>query len=650
MTAPPGLQPLKAHYRSGVDVLSRDFFGPCLSQAVLYRRAAGYFSSTALLAWASALPAVIEGADLTIRLIASPELGPHDIAVLKDVADPAKRAAYQQMLADRLLEQVAAMLEDPSSSDPRAELFAWLLATDRLEIRFAFPDHVDGAGIFHEKIGVFDFPGGQRVAFTGSANETLGGHARNYESIDVYRTWEGGEGDRVATKVEQFDEAWSGEAMGLSVRSTSQDVLARLKARAPKTAPRAAPTPASVREDPKWRHQTEAVETFLAQRAGVLEMATGTGKTRTTLKILERLIGSGEIDGAVIAMDGTDLLDQWGLELDAWILKANNGWLLYRHFERHREIGDFVLDPERGILVVSRGQLHKLMSRLPAAKRRKMIIVHDEVHGLGTPSLVEALRGEHPKFGWRLGLSATPDRAYDQAGNDFLASEIGGTIFRFPLELAIERGVLSGFDYTALEYELTDGDKQRLAAVRSKQAARAHQGNPMSQEEVWTEISKVYKTAEMKPEVFRDYLKEHPQVLKNSIIFVETTEYGNALLEDIHAYTTRYRTYYADDERDHLVQFARGEIDCLITCHRISQGIDIQALETVILFASARARLETIQRIGRCLRSDPSNPDKRAHVIDFVRPASPGDKVPNADQERFAWLTGLSQVQRKADA
>lgn len=650
MTAPPGLQPLKAHYRSGVDVLSRDFFGPCLSQAVLYRRAAGYFSSTALLAWASALPAVIEGADLTIRLIASPELGPQDIAVLKDVADPAKRAAYQQMLADRLLEQVAAMLEDPSSSDPRAELFAWLLATDRLEIRFAFPDHVDGAGIFHEKMGVFDFPGGQRVAFTGSANETLGGHARNYESIDVYRTWEGGEGDRVATKVEQFDEAWSGEATGLSVRSTSPDVLARLKARAPKTAPRTAPAPAPVREDPKWRHQTEAVETFLAQRAGVLEMATGTGKTRTTLKILDRLIGSGEIDGAVISMDGTDLLDQWSLELDAWILKSNNGWLLYRHFERHREIGDFVLDPESAILVVSRGQLHKLMSRLPAAKRRKMIIVHDEVHGLGTPSLVESLRGEHPKFGWRLGLSATPDRAYDQAGNDFLASEIGATIFRFPLELAIERGVLSGFDYTALEYELTEGDKQRLAAVRSKQAARAHQGNPMSQEEVWTEISKVYKTAEMKPEVFRAYLKDHPQVLKNSIIFVETTEYGNALLEDIHAYTTRYRTYYADDERDHLVQFARGEIDCLITCHRISQGIDIQALETVILFASARARLETIQRIGRCLRSDPANPDKRAHVIDFVRPASPGDKVPNADQERFAWLTGLSQVQRKADA
>ena len=59
-----------------------------------------------------------------------------------------------------------------------------------------------------------------------------------------------------------------------------------------------------------------------------------------------------------------------------------------------------------------------------------------------------------------------------------------------------------------------------------------------------------------------------------------------------------YRTYYAEDDRDHLEQFARGEIDCLITCHRISQGIDLRSLRTVVLFASARSKLETIQRIG----------------------------------------------------
>jgi superfamily II DNA or RNA helicase len=172
----------------------------------------------------------------------------------------------------------------------------------------------------------------------------------------------------------------------------------------------------------------------------------------------------------------------------------------------------------------------------------------------------------------------------------------------------------------------------------------------MSPEEVWTEIAKVYKTAEMKPAVFRDFITSDPASLQRTIIFVETKEYGNGLLEDIHRHTTRYRTYYAEDDRDHLVQFARGEIDCLITCHRISQGIDIRALQNVFLFASARAELETIQRIGRCLRTDPANPDKRARVIDFVRPPSPNDSLPNADQERCQWLSALSQVTRNPDA
>ena len=171
----------------------------------------------------------------------------------------------------------------------------------------------------------------------------------------------------------------------------------------------------------------------------------------------------------------------------------------------------------------------------------------------------------------------------------------------------------------------------------------------MSQEEMWTEIAKVYKTAEMKPQVFADYLPTHPAVLERCIVFVETKEYGAPILELLHGYTNLYRTHYAEDDRDHLVAFARGEIDCLVTCHRISQGIDIRSLNTVVLFASARARLETIQRIGRCLRVDPMRADKRALVIDFVRPASPADSIPNADQDRSQWLTALSQV-RKGDA
>ena len=92
----------------------------------------------------------------------------------------------------------------------------------------------------------------------------------------------------------------------------------------------------------------------------------------------------------------------------------------------------------------------------------------------------------------------------------------------------------------------------------------------MSQEEVWTELSRVYKTAEMKVEVFAEHLRQHPELLQRCIIFVETTEYGERILELVHKRTHRYRTYYADDDRQHLVSFGfHGSLRTLKT-HRFT--------------------------------------------------------------------------------
>lgn len=595
------------------------------------------------------MPRVAIEGELNVQIIASPELSTADSDTLRRLDSPEQVAEFRSIIVDRILEEIVALLDDPSDKALRARVFAWLVANERLQIKFAFPDHIEHAGIFHEKIGVFDFPGGGKAAFTGSANESMGGHRRNYESIDVYRSWILGEQDRVRTKCEQFDEAWDNMAEGLSVLEPSSAVLQKLRSRAPsRPADRQTATAEAGTADPRWRHQEEAVNAFLEKRAGILEMATGTGKTRTSLKILASLISSSAIDAAIVTMDGTDLLDQWSGELEQWNFEGGPRWLIYRHFERHHELGEFALDPKQSLIVISRGQLRKLVDRLPDSAKQRMLIIHDEVHGLGIPSLVEALHGRHQVFPFRLGLSATPDRAYDEIGNHFIKAEIGPTLFRFPIEAAISRGVLSEFDYLPLEYDLTSGDRDRLQAVYAKKAARQRDGNPMSKEELWTEIAKVYKTAEMKPAVFEDYLRSNPAVLKRCILFVETKAYGEPILELLHHHTHLYRTYYAEDDREHLVEFARGGIDCLITCHRISQGIDIRSLNTVVLFASARAKLETIQRIGRCLRVDPSQPEKRALVVDFVRPAGPADLVPNADQDRCAWLSELATV-RKGD-
>ena len=100
----------------------------------------------------------------------------------------------------------------------------------------------------------------------------------------------------------------------------------------------------------------------------------------------------------------------------------------------------------------------------------------------------------------------------------------------------------------------------------------------------------------------------------------------------------KYREFFDNDVNEHLDYFAKGELDCLITCHRLSQGIDIQGLKNVILVASDRSKLETIQRIGRCLRKNKNDPFKKAKIFDFIDPDY------DADKQRAEWLNTLSKI------
>jgi len=648
------IEAIKTHYRSGASNLGKEFFSPCLKECIEYRRAAGFFSSSALITWADALPRLTTPSAVNIKLLISPQLSSDDLTALKQAINPIEKARLQQVISDQVVLDALQFAQNPTTTANkklRLKLFAWMVANGQLELRFAFPKHVERSGIFHEKIGVFDFPWGDQLAFTGSANESISGHEHNYESIDVYRSWVEADKERVATKVAQFDEAWDGKAFGLEAVLLSPSALKQVKLQAPENIPivsedgpiwESTPLP----ENSRWRHQDDAMQRFLEAGHGILEMATGTGKTRTAIKIFTHLITTGKISGAVISTDGTDLLDQWRKGIERWNIEQKTPFRVLRQFGTHHEMTDFALKPQGAIIVISRGALNGLMQLLPKSKRNDLLIIHDEVHGLGSTENRNNLVGQHQSFGYRLGLSATPEREYDEIGTNFIESEIGQVVYQFGLKEAIERGILCEFDYLPLPYELTEDDRGRLHSVYLKKAAREREGRPMTKEEIWTEIAKIYKTAEAKPYIFEQFLPQHNKILQSTIIFVETKEYGARILPTIHNYTHLYRTYYADDERLNLIEFAKGRIDCLITCHRISQGIDIINLKNVVLFSSARSKLETIQRIGRCLRYDPNNPEKRAIVVDFVRPQEAGDSLPNADQERCDWLTEIAKTRR----
>lgn len=615
-------------YRSGYDNIVDDFFRPSLAQAEAYWRAVGYFSSSALESFGAPLGEFIKNGGY-IRLITSVELSHGDLEAIQN------GIPKQDICAQRLEQIIEADFAD-GVGDGSARLIR-LLELGRLEIQIAVPK--TGTGIYHEKIGLF-LDGEDYVAFTGSSNESRNAFENNRECVDVYPSWTST--IRAPRKRRHFEDLWKRNDKGVDVYSFPDAARQQLIRTCGEWEAGRKQRKQEEKDKPnKWRHQDDALDEFLAAERGVLNMATGTGKTRTSLKILRALYERDSIDTVIVSTDGNDLLDQWYAEL--LNVRKDIGAKVFRHYKSSREVEDFLLKPKNAILLVSRQPLASALRQLPAELGQRTLLIHDEVHGLGSPANRNRLAGLSDNIRFRLGLSATPEREYDDEGNTFLSEHIGPELMRFELDDAIRREILAPFDYFPLPYELTAEDRQRVRDVYKRQAARAAAGNPMSDEEVWIEIARVYKTSRAKLPIFDNFIRENQHLLQRCIVFVETQEYGDEVLEIIHKYRSDFHTYFSGEESETLKRFARGELECLITCHRVSEGIDIRSLNSVILFSSARARLETIQRMGRCLRTDPDNPEKIANIVDFIR-QSDEDGEQNADEERAEWLIDLSKV------
>jgi superfamily II DNA or RNA helicase len=292
------------------------------------------------------------------------------------------------------------------------------------------------------------------------------------------------------------------------------------------------------------------------------------------------------------------------------------------------------------VLIISNSFLSIALKNLESAEKDKLLLVHDEVHKIGSESNRNNLTGLNEGVKWILGLSATPDREYDDLGNQFIKNYIGETIFEFTLESAIKENILCPFNYYPIKYTPGKVDRDKISAIFARKSASDRGGVPMSEKELYIAISKVYKLSEEKLKPFDKFINDNRDLLRRSIIFVEEKLYGEKVINLVHKYRADFHTYYADDEQETLKRFASsGDLECLITCHKLSEGIDIKSLSTVILFSSAKAKLETIQRIGRCLRVDPNNKNKIANVIDFIRDDAQANDV---DIERSDWLSKIS--------
>lgn len=270
-------------------------------------------------------------------------------------------------------------------------------------------------------------------------------------------------------------------------------------------------------------------------------------------------------------------------------------------------------------------------------QKKDIFIIHDEVHGFGSPANIQKLAGSHSGFIYKLGMSATPDREYGEEGNQFIKSEIGKTFHEFGLEEAIQKKILCKMDYITQEYFLSEDEKEEMQSIRKKHYAKKKDGQTVSEEDLATKLAAVRKNAEDKIGKFKNYIENDPESIKNTIIFVYSKGRGRQISQILDG-RVKYSEYFEGDVSETLLDFSEGKLQCLIACHRLSEGIDIKGLKNIFLVASDRAKLETIQRIGRCLRKNPNDPDKKAKVVDFI------DNDYDGDIERAEWLNNLAKI------
>lgn len=624
--------------------LDNDFFLPCLKWAKRYDRGVGYFTSGWITKNAAGLAEFANNSG-SARWITSPILDERDYSVICSATTMIEVEEYFQSVLKTSIDNLVREIENNTLN-----ALGWMIFDNILEFRFAIPAEKLNQGDFHDKFGVFYGDDGQCISFTGSVNDSAKGFS-NYESIKVFKSWESMQ-PYIDSDIRRFEKLWNNKDVNLRVVNT--DDVIREKLISLRTGDRPYMEKEKI-ESGIWSHQDAAIQAFLKNKNGILEMATGTGKTRTALSIISKLFEEGKIKRVVITTHGNDLLSQWVKEVLSVIDKNIQ---VYKYFDSiYKELSSFLLCRNKCVLIVSLEavRLSESIDRITSRDlnaHSETLLVFDEVHRLGSDSLCTALAGKISPFQYRLGLSATPEREYDDVGNEFILQEVGPVIYEFTLEDAIRKGILCEFSYYPLEYELTNEEKQKKRAIIARYAAMKKRGEPVSDEEKYRDLAMVNKTSISKLPLFSDIIRENPAIIERCIIFVETREYGILVQNILIDLLPEYHTYYGEDDKYNLRDFGMGFLNCLITCKKISEGVDIKSVKNIILFSSDRGRLVTTQRIGRSLRTNSSDPEKRANVVDFICVNLDSENIngqPSADSDRENWLTELSLVRRNSD-
>lgn len=652
---------LKKSYDSDEDNILKDFYVPALSESVKYKRLTGFFTSTSLAAAARGISKLIKNQG-EMKLITGVELADKDVEAIKKAHSNPKEILGKKM--NREISEI----DDEFVKDHVAAL-GWMIAKDKLEIKVALVVNENGdpidkktvnrSGIFHPKVGVMIDRLGNKISFSGGVNETASGWLSNIDEFKVFKGWREGQRYYLKEDSDRFEKFWEGKAKKarimdiptacenqfIEMAPESIDDLEKLDIDRKERAGKGREKTATEEGKTPWNIQREARDKWIGNnRKGILHMATGTGKTIAALACLEQ-IQEKESEGlvTVITTPRNHLVKQWIGEMEEYGTQGKNIIADSTNPDWQGEVVDSLIDMKLGRIKY----LHVLTTHWTFPKDKfldnlkkyydgTLFLIADEVHGLGTKNRREGLIDD---YNYRLGLSATPERYYDEEGTKELINYFDGTAFRFPLKDAINEvnpdtgeTYLVPYAYKIHLVDLTEEELGRYREKTSKITKLYHQAEDDEEKEEYLKTLRmqradITKSASNKYEKFEEILNDIGDV-KHTIVFchheqIDRVEKISEEFElDWHRFTedegkSPKEEYDGRSEREQLLtELGEGEKDVLIAMGCLNEGVDVPSARRGIILSSSRNPREYVQRRGRVLRRDGSK--EKAVIHDFL--------------------------------
>lgn len=334
--------------------------------------------------------------------------------------------------------------------------------------------------------------------------------------------------------------------------------------------------------------QTAALDEWeRSDHRGIVSVVTGGGKTILALSCIDRIRPSATL----IIVPTTALLDQWWEEAASYFdLKLDEINIVTRSL-RFR------------LGTINIAVLNTAAKLAPKIAEHKCFLIVDECHKAASEHFRAAL---HVNTIASLGLSATPERQYDEGLRDVLIPSLGPVIFNYSYADALRDGVIVPFELRNVVFSLEE-DRQNEYDKLSKAIARSINQHGVEAEETIALFLKRARVLNLSVNRIRLTLKlVAANRDKRTLIFHEDVEACNlihAVLEENGVKTGVYHSKLASRARAAMLgQYRRGKIDVLVTCRALDEGFNVPETELGIIAASTATRRQRIQRLGRVVR------------------------------------------------